>query len=58
MVQEEIAGSNPRVLTGTRCGERSTQYGAAFLDGLEQIGGFGGKADRLNAYLFATGNPD
>jgi zinc protease len=34
------------------------QVEAAFLDGLEQVGGFGGKADALNAYYFATGNPD
>ena len=31
---------------------------ASFLDRLERVGGFGGKADRLNAYYFATGNPD
>ena len=31
---------------------------ADFLGGLEEIGGFGGKADRLNAYLFFTGTPD
>ena len=34
------------------------QVEAAFLDRLEQVGGFGGKADALNAYYFATGNPD
>ena len=34
------------------------QYEARFLDGLERIGGFGGKADRLNAYFTQTGNPD
>jgi zinc protease len=25
---------------------------------LERIGGFGGKADQLNAYYLRTGNPD
>ena len=31
---------------------------ASFLDGLETIDGFAGKADQLNAYLFFTGTPD
>lgn len=34
------------------------QIEASFLRSLESVGGFGGKADRLNAYYFATGNPD
>ena len=25
---------------------------------MERVGGFGGEADRLNAYYVATGNPD
>ncbi len=29
-----------------------------FLDRLERIGGFGGKADQLNAYFMYTGDPD
>ena len=31
---------------------------SAFLGGLETVGGFGGKADQLNAYLVWTGTPD
>ena len=31
---------------------------SSFLDGLERVGGFGGKADRLNEYLVFTGTPD
>jgi zinc protease len=31
---------------------------AGFYDRLERVGGFGGKADQLNAYYVATGNPD
>ena len=31
---------------------------AGFYDRLERVGEFGGKADQLNAYYFATGNPD
>jgi zinc protease len=34
------------------------QYEAGFLNRLELIGGFGGKADQLNGYYFSTGNPD
>lgn len=34
------------------------QFEAGFLDGLERVGGFGGKADRLNMYYTYTGNPD
>src|SRR5258706_930116 len=33
-------------------------FEANFLDRLEQIGGFGGKADQLNSYFTETGNPD
>ncbi len=31
---------------------------ASFLDGLETVDGFRGKADQLNAYLFFAGTPD
>ncbi|MFQ5741466.1 MAG: M16 family metallopeptidase [Acidobacteriota bacterium] len=34
------------------------QFEAGFLDRLERVGGFGGKADQLNYYFFYTGNPD
>jgi zinc protease len=34
------------------------QFEAGFLDGLESVGGFGGKADQLNAYATETGDPD
>jgi len=34
------------------------QYEASFLDRLEYVGSFGGKADQLNSYYFHTGNPD
>jgi zinc protease len=33
------------------------QIEADHYNALEQVGGFGGKADQLNAYYFATGNP-
>jgi zinc protease len=31
---------------------------ASFYDRMERVGGFGGKADQLNAYFSNTGNPD
>jgi zinc protease len=31
---------------------------ASFYRRMERIGGFGGKADQLNAYTFAGGGPD
>jgi zinc protease len=34
------------------------QWEADFLKTLEQVGGFGGKADLLNRYFVYTGNPD
>jgi zinc protease len=35
-----------------------TQYLANFLRGIERIGGFGGKSDRLAQYATYTGNPE
>jgi zinc protease len=34
------------------------QYEANFYRQMERVGGFGGKANQLNAYYTATGNPD
>ena len=58
LVQEEIDRLQAEGPTEHEVQRAINQYEAAFLDGLERIGGFGGKADRLNAYLFSTGNPD
>src|SRR4051812_28223364 len=39
--------------------ERSVnQVEASFFNRMERVGGFGGKADQLNAYYTATGDPD
>jgi zinc protease len=58
VVQEEIERLVREGPTEREVQRAINQYEAAFLDGLERIGGFGGKADRLNGYLFSTGNPD
>ncbi len=34
------------------------QFEANFFRGMERVGGFSGKADRLNSYYMATRNPD
>jgi zinc protease len=34
------------------------QIEATFYRGMERVGGFGGKADQLNAYFTRTGMPD
>ena len=34
------------------------QTESSFFARMERVGGFGGKADQLNGYFFATGNPD
>ena len=34
------------------------QIEASFYNRMERVGGFGGKADQLNAYYTETGNPD
>ena len=34
------------------------QFEASYYDGLERVGGFGGKADQLNGYFIRTGDPD
>ncbi|MBI3491254.1 MAG: insulinase family protein, partial [Acidobacteria bacterium] len=39
--------------------ERSVnQIEASFYNRMERVGGFGGKADQLNAYFTETGDPD
>jgi zinc protease len=57
-VRAEIAdmaanGVNDRELERIRNGIET-----AFVDALQTVGGFGGRADQLNMYLFHTGEPD
>jgi zinc protease len=58
LVDEEIA----RLASGPPAERELVRFlnrtEAAFYDRLERVGGFGGKADQLNAYYFSTGNPD
>ena len=58
LVDEEIARLASEPPTERETTRFQNQTEAAFLDRLERVGGFGGKADQLNAYYFRTGNPD
>jgi zinc protease len=58
VIDEEIQRLQREAPT-TRELERSVnQVEASFYDRMERVGGFGGKADQLNAYYTATGDPD
>ena len=58
MVDEELEGLR-RAPPDSREVQRALNgIEAAFYGRMEQVGGFGGKADQLNAYLVHTGNPD
>jgi len=58
VVQQEIDKLVAEGPTEREVDRAVNQFEAAFLDQLERIGGFGGKADALNQYYFFTGNPD
>jgi zinc protease len=56
--QEEIDRIKNEPPTDRELQRAVNQFEAGFLDRLERIGGFGGKADQLNNYYTVTGNPD
>jgi zinc protease len=58
VIQEEIDRLKDEPPTEREVQRVINGYAASFLDRLERIGGFGGKADQLNAYYTRTGNPD
>ena len=61
-IEAEIAAEIARVRSEPPSARELTRVvngiEASFLDGLESVDGFSGKADQLNAYLFFTGTPD
>ena len=58
VIDEELAHLQ-REPPATREVERAlNQIEASFYRGMERVGGFGGKADQLNAYFAAGGGPD
>ncbi len=58
VIQEELARIAQEPPTQRELDRAVHQFEAGFLDRLERVGGFGGKADQLNAYFVQTGNPD
>jgi zinc protease len=58
VIDEEIKKLTTEPPTGREVARAVNQYESGFLDRLEQIGGFGGKADQLNQYSLRTGDPD
>jgi zinc protease len=58
LVDEEVARLQAQAPTERELQRFQNQAEAQTLRGLERVGGFGGKADQLNAYYFYTGNPD
>ena len=57
-IDEELARFLKEGPTPTELERVRTHYTATFLRGVERIGGFGGKSDRLAEYAVYTGNPD
>lgn len=58
VVQEEIDAVKSTPPDLRELERARNQYEASFLNRLENVGSFGGKADLLNNYFYATGNPD
>ncbi|MDM7923981.1 MAG: pitrilysin family protein [Pyrinomonadaceae bacterium] len=57
IVGEEIARLAKEGPTAAELDRAKTKWESQFISGLEGIGGFGGKSDRLNSYNTFFGNP-
>src|SRR5262249_10604440 len=57
LVDEEIAKIAAEPPTPPEVDRFKNQLEASFYSAIETVGGFGGKADQLNAYFTLTGNP-
>jgi zinc protease len=58
LVDEEIGRLQAEEPSARELTRFQNKTEAGFYDRLERVGGFGGKADQLNAYYAATGDPD
>ena len=58
VIQEELDRVKREAPADREVRRAVNQFESGFLDRLERIGGFNGKADQLNAYYLRTGNPD
>jgi zinc protease len=58
VIDEEIAKLQREAPSPREVQRALNQYESSFYDRMERVGGFGGKADQLNAYYTNTGDPD
>jgi zinc protease len=58
VVDEEIARLQHEAPTEHELDRSLNQIESSFYNRMERVGGFGGKADQLNAYYTETGDPD
>jgi len=58
IIQEEIDKLKKENPEDRELERVKNQYESQFIAQMERSGGFGGKANQLNAYFFGTGNPD
>ncbi len=58
VIDEELEKLRAQAASTREVERAVNQMEAAFLGAMEAVGGFGGKADLLNAYYVATGSPD
>jgi zinc protease len=58
VIQEEIDKIKTEAPSKREVQRAVNRYEASFIDRLEHVGGFSGKANQLNSYFVATGNPD
>jgi zinc protease len=58
VIDEEIARLQREAPTDHEVQRAINQIEASFYNRMERVGGFGGKADQLNAYYTNTGDPD
>jgi zinc protease len=58
VIAEELAKLKSQPPAARELERAVNQIESAFYGALERVGGFGGKADRLNLYEFYTGRPD
>jgi zinc protease len=58
VIDEEIQKLQREAPTAHELERSVNQIESSFYNRMERVGGFGGKADQLNAYYAETGNPD
>jgi len=58
VIDEEIARLQTEAPSDHEVQRALNQIEASFYNRMERVGGFGGKADQLNAYYTNTGDPD